>query len=185
MLRLLRPLTTLLGLVLLTANAASTLTLASAENRASGSAAVAEHLVGNNTRLSEDVARENLDLRYDLASDSPVAAKAAATVPGRVLSRINISNAGWAHVLESHFLGSGSRFSIGEGELRSLLGSRQVVGSPVVRTLESADGTRFLRQVDIRRTIGVDRFTGTDTSILSILSDKFGNLVTTFPGVLQ
>lgn len=113
------------------------------------------------------------------------AARAVANVPGRVLSRINIPNARWAHVLERHFFGSGSRFSIGEGELRSLLGSRQVVGSPVVRTLESADGTRFLRQVDIGRTIGVDKFTGADTSILSILSDKFGNLVTAFPGVLQ
>jgi hypothetical protein len=71
MLRLLRPLTTLLGLVLLTANAASALALASAENRASGSAAVAEHLVGQNTRLSEEATRENLTLRYDLASDSP------------------------------------------------------------------------------------------------------------------
>jgi hypothetical protein len=80
MLRLLRPLTTLLGLVLLTANAASALALASAENRASGSAAVAEHLVGQNTRLSEEATRENLTLRYDLASDSPVAAEGAAAI---------------------------------------------------------------------------------------------------------
>ena len=78
MLRLLRPLTTLLGLVLLTANAASALTAASAENRASGSVAVAEHLVSKNPRLSEEAARENLTLRYDLASDSPVAARGAA-----------------------------------------------------------------------------------------------------------
>lgn len=82
MLRLLRPLTTLLGFALLTANAASALALASAENRASGSAAVAEHLVGKNPRLSEEATRENLPLRYDLASDSPVAAEGATELSG-------------------------------------------------------------------------------------------------------
>ena len=86
MLRLLRPLTTLLGLVLLTANAASALALASAENRASGSAAVAEHLVGQNTRLSEDAARENITLRYDFASDSPVAAEGAGALSPEIAS---------------------------------------------------------------------------------------------------
>jgi 5-methylcytosine-specific restriction endonuclease McrA len=78
MLRLLRPLTTLLGFVLLMANAASALAVASAENRTSGSATVAEHLVGNNTRLSEEAIRENITLRYDSAPDSPVAARGAA-----------------------------------------------------------------------------------------------------------
>jgi hypothetical protein len=94
---------------------------------------------------------------------------------GRVLTRINVSNAGWAHVLERHFAGTGSRFSIAQAQLRSLLGSKQVVGSPVVRTLESADGTRFVRQLDIGYTIGVDKFSGANTSILTVLSDEFGN----------
>jgi RHS repeat-associated protein len=112
-------------------------------------------------------------------------ARLLSSVPGRVLSRINISNAGWAHVLERHFVGAGSRFSISQAQLRSLLGSKQVVGSPVVRTLESADGTRFVRQLDIGYTIGVDKFSGANTSILTVLSDKYGNLVTAFPGILQ
>jgi hypothetical protein len=88
MLRLLRPLTTLLGFVLLMANAASALALASAENRTSGSAAVAEHLVGQNTRLSEEAVRENLTPRYDLASDSPVAARGL-SLEGKLLSQAN------------------------------------------------------------------------------------------------
>jgi hypothetical protein len=114
------------------------------------------------------------------------ATRGLASVPGRVLSRLNISNSGWAHVLQRHFPGgTGSQFNIAQGELRTLLGSRQVVGSPVVRTLESADGVRYLREVDIGRTIGFDKFAGADTSILSVTSDKFGNLITAFPGVLK
>jgi filamentous hemagglutinin len=87
--------------------------------------------------------------------------------------------------LSDIFLVLGVSFGIEQSELRSLLGSGQVVGSPVVRVLESADGARFLRQVDVGRTIGVDKFTGTNTSILSAISDQFGNLVSAFPGVLQ
>ena len=73
--RILTALALLLGLTLLAAPPASVTAAASTENRASGSAAVAEHLVGKNTRLSHEVVRENLALRYDFASDSPVAAE--------------------------------------------------------------------------------------------------------------
>lgn len=76
--RILTALALLLGLTLLAAHPASVVAAASTENRASGSAAVAEHLVGQNTRLSEEAVRENPSLRYDLASDSPVAAEGAA-----------------------------------------------------------------------------------------------------------
>ena len=113
------------------------------------------------------------------------AARMLVRVPGRVQSRINISNAGWAHVLARHFSGTGSRFGISQAELRALLGSRQVVGSPVVRALESADGTRFVRQLDIGQPLGVDKFTGAETSTLTVLTDEFGNLVSAFPGILR
>jgi len=62
-----------LGFTLLAAHPASAAVAASLENRASGSAAVADTRVSQNTRLSEEAVRENLTLRYDLASDSPVA----------------------------------------------------------------------------------------------------------------
>jgi filamentous hemagglutinin len=55
----------------------------------------------------------------------------------------------------------------------------------VIRQLESADGVRYLREVDVGRPIGFDRFADTNTSILTVMSDRFGNLVTAFPGVLQ
>jgi hypothetical protein len=75
MLKLLRPLIALLALGLLTANAASALAAVSLEKPASGSLAVADNRVSQNTRLSEEAVRGNLDLSYDFASDSPVAAE--------------------------------------------------------------------------------------------------------------
>jgi hypothetical protein len=75
--RILTALALLLGLTLLAAHPASVVAAASTENRASGSAAVAEQRVGNDMRLSEEAVRENPSLRYDLASDSPVAAEGA------------------------------------------------------------------------------------------------------------
>jgi len=76
--RLLAVLTLVLGILPLAAQPASAAVAVHLENRASGSAAVADTLVGKNTRLSEDAVRENLTLRYDLASDSPVAAEGIA-----------------------------------------------------------------------------------------------------------
>jgi filamentous hemagglutinin len=78
----------LLGLTLLVAHPASATVAASLENRASGSTAVAKQLVGKNPRLSEEATRENLPLRYDLASDSPVAARGAVTVTREGLDQV-------------------------------------------------------------------------------------------------
>jgi hypothetical protein len=93
MLRLLRTLIGLLGLALLTTQGASAAASASAENRASGSAAVAEQRVGNDTRLSEEAVRKNLGLRYDFASDSPVAAEGAAVADTSGTVTLNVFGA--------------------------------------------------------------------------------------------
>lgn len=92
MLKLLRPLITLLGLGLLTAHAASALAAVPAEKPASGSLAAADNRVSQNTRLSEEAVRENLDLSYDFASDSPVAAEGAgeAVTVGRWMSQTEL-----------------------------------------------------------------------------------------------
>lgn len=76
-------------------------------------------------------------------------------------------------------------FSISEAELRGLLRSKLVVNSPVTRLVESDDGLRYLRQVDIGSIIGFDRFAGRVTSTLTVLTNKFGDLVTAFPGLLK
>lgn len=114
--------------------------------------------------------------------------KGLAGIPGRVQSRINVSNESWAHVLKRHFSGkpNASQFSVSQSELKSLLQSKQVVGSPVTRTVESADGLRYLREVDMGRAIGVDAMNGNAaTSVMTTMSDKYGNLITAFPGVLK
>jgi hypothetical protein len=66
-----------LGLTLLAAPPASAALAAPVENRASGSAAGLTTLIGIEARLSEEAVRGNATLRYDLASDDAVAARAA------------------------------------------------------------------------------------------------------------
>ena len=78
---------------------------------------------------------------------------------------------------------SGSQFSLSKDCLISLLQSKQVVGSPITRVL---DGGNFLRQVNVGRNIGFDKFNGNKAaSTLSVITDKFGNLVTATPGVIK
>jgi hypothetical protein len=88
MLQLLRPLIALLGFALLTANGASAFVTVSAEKTASGSAGLFESLIRVNSLASPDRARENLDLSNDLASDSPDAARGAASLIGRSFGRL-------------------------------------------------------------------------------------------------
>ncbi len=73
MLRLIRPLIALLGLALLTANAASAFAFASVEKPASGSLGGPIERLGGSTLASSERVRENLRSLYDEASDSPVA----------------------------------------------------------------------------------------------------------------
>ncbi|GHU22418.1 hypothetical protein AGMMS50243_21930 [Betaproteobacteria bacterium] len=92
------------------------------------------------------------------------------------------------HAIAGHLSGKAnkSQFSLPEAELRSVLSSRSAVGSPVVRSVESADGIRYVREFDAGRIIGNDLFNGNQaTSVMTIMTDRFGNLVTTFPGLLR
>ena len=70
----------LLGLTFLAAQPASAAARLQTEKVASGSAAVLENLIGENSPLSAERTGENLVLGYDFASGSPVAAKAGATI---------------------------------------------------------------------------------------------------------
>lgn len=114
-------------------------------------------------------------------------------VPGRVQSRVNLRNgsasegAGWEHVVDRHFNSTknASQFTVTQQELRGILQSETVVNTPISRALESADGIRYVREINLNRTIGVDKFSGQPTSIMTVLTDKFGNLVTATPGVIR
>ena len=109
-------------------------------------------------------------------------------VPGRVQSRVNLETNGWNHVIDRHFnpKKNASQFTMSQSDLRTLLQSPTVVQTPVTRTLQSADGIRYVREVNVGRPIGTDKFSGNQpTSTMTVLSDEFGNLVTATPGKIQ
>ena len=123
-----------------------------------------------------------------------VASKQGLKVPGRVQSRINIKTGsvsegtGWEHVLHEHFnpAKNKSQFTVSKNELRSILQSEKVVQTPVCRTLESSDGIRYVREVDLGRPIGLDKYSHNQpTSVMTVLTDEYGNLVTATPGVIN
>jgi RHS repeat-associated protein len=115
-------------------------------------------------------------------------------IPGRVRSRVNLANCvtrkesgrcseGWEHVIDAHINGpaSKSQFSVSETELRVLLQSSKVVGS-----LPKDIGGRYLRIVNLGKIIGNDvKSGGNGTKYMSIITDKFGNLLTATPGKIQ
>lgn len=123
-------------------------------------------------------------------------------MPPIVQSRVNLRNgsaeegAGFNHVLDRHFNPSknASQFSITPDELKGVLQSKEVVNTPVSRVLYSdiklANGTierlaRYVREVTLDSNIGVDKFSGSPTNIMTVLTDKYGNLVTATPGVIK
>ena len=117
--------------------------------------------------------------------------KGIAGVPGRVQSRINLqtgsNNFGMKHILKEHLSGKAnkSQFNMDEAGLRSLLQSKQAVNSPIVKKLQSdIHGALYVRQIDVGRIIGTNYLkNNSPTSVLTIQSDKFGNIVTAFPGM--
>lgn len=115
----------------------------------------------------------------------------AKQIPGRVQSRINLMNGdnkkGWNHVVNEHFnpAKNKSQFTVTQDELKSILESKEVVKTPITKILESSDGVRYVREVDVGKAIGVDKFSGQSTSIMTVLTDKFGNLITATPGVIK
>ena len=50
---------------------------------------------------------------------------------------------------------------------------------------DSDDGLRYIRIVKYSKQIGIDKFTGKPTSTFTIMTDKFGNLITTTPGIMK
>lgn len=64
--------------------------------------------------------------------------------------------------------------------------SKEVVKSPISRVINSNDGLRYERVITLNKNIGYDKFSvGKATSTITILTDKFGNLVTVTPGRIK
>jgi filamentous hemagglutinin len=110
------------------------------------------------------------------------------SLPGRAQSRINLSNEGWDHVVNRHFSGkpNASQFTVAQDELRGILQGEEVVKTPITRTLQSTEGTLYVREVDLGRQIGLDKFNNMNpTNVMSVVTDKFGNLKTVTPGIIK
>jgi predicted ribonuclease toxin of YeeF-YezG toxin-antitoxin module len=141
--------------------------------------------------LKKLVLNENGSVRFTgISGDSKIGTKGIDKVKGMppiVQSRINISNDGWDHVIDRHFSNkNASQFTISQDELRSLLTSKDIVNSPVIRSLDSADGVRYVREVTLNKSIGLDKFNNfKPTSTMTILTDEHGNLVTVTPGKIK
>jgi filamentous hemagglutinin len=82
--------------------------------------------------------------------------------------------------------GKGSKFSLSEPQIKELLSNSDVIRAPVTRKLESPTGTNYVRQLDVGRVIGRDRYdNNNETSTLTVITNWQGDLVTAFPGILQ
>ncbi|WP_245001887.1 DUF637 domain-containing protein [Cupriavidus pinatubonensis] len=109
-------------------------------------------------------------------------------VPGRVQSRINVTNAGMAHIGDRHLdpTVNASQFTISESDLTKLLQSRTTVSTPVTRTIPSGNDINYVREVNAGQVVGADKFNNYQpTSTMTVITDKYGNLVTAFPGKLK
>jgi hypothetical protein len=94
-------------------------------------------------------------------------------------TKINISEGALDHVLEAHTgnVPNKSTFTVPADEVKGLIEK----ASSVVPTPQSI-GKNLQRIVDAGRTIGIVRGTGLPTSIYTVITDIYDNLVTAFPG---
>ena len=114
---------------------------------------------------------------------------------GIVESRINIANgstrfspsnkAGLEHVLDRHFnLGKNAgQFTISVDELKSILGNKDIIKSPVT-VLETSG--QYSRTVNVGEVVGtikpsIPEVGGKPTTWMEIITDSKGNLITTYP----
>ena len=85
------------------------------------------------------------------------------------------------HVFERHT--SAGAMSIGKSTFNSGEDVVQLIQQgtqqPIVKQIS---GSNFERIYDLGRNIGVDRATGQQTSIMTVITNKSGNLITAFPG---
>jgi len=138
----------------------------------------------NQTEIAGEQAKKlEVDIARSATKDIPTPA-----IPSRVRTRINLENEQMEHIISRHLSqkSNASQFSIGENELRRTLQSKAVVNSPIARTINTGDGIRYIREVDIGHPIGIDKFNEwKPTSLMTILTDKHGNIITAFPGVIK
>ena len=95
---------------------------------------------------------------------------------------INVTAEGFEHVMQRHYPRSGmflskSKFNLSAREIVALI--RRSAQSPKILQR----GGNYARIVDAGKVIGVDATTGQGTSIFTIITNKAGDLITSFPGL--
>ncbi|ACC76323.1 adhesin [Paraburkholderia caribensis] len=99
-----------------------------------------------------------------------------------------MTNDGLDHIGDRHLDSTvnASQFTISEGDLTNLLRSPNTVSTPVSRTIQSGGSINYVREVNAGQVIGTDKFNNYQpTSTMTVITDKYGNLVTAFPGKLK
>ncbi|EPT3192728.1 VENN motif pre-toxin domain-containing protein, partial [Yersinia enterocolitica] len=106
-----------------------------------------------------------------------------------VQSRVNLRNgdsstaSGLEYAWKKHggeWGANKSHFTMTKDELKTVLQSDTVVKTPVQYSPSTGN---YIRTVDMGKNIGVDAMNNrTPTSIMTVITDKQGNLVNTFPG---
>jgi filamentous hemagglutinin len=99
-----------------------------------------------------------------------------------------VTNEGIDHINDRHLdpTVNASQFFIDENDLRTLLQDPATASTPITQEISSTKGTMYIREVDVGKTIGSDKSNGGQpTSVMTVLTDKYGNLVTVFPGKLK
>jgi len=95
---------------------------------------------------------------------------------------INITEDGFVHVMQRHYPRSGmflnkSKFSVSVREIVDLIKNSAQVPKVLQRN------GNFQRIVDAGRIVGIDAITGQATSKFTIITNKAGDLITSFPGL--
>lgn len=92
------------------------------------------------------------------------------------------------HIDARHFDSTvnASQFTLSESDLVTLLQSPSTVSTPVIRTIQSGSNINYVREVNVGKVVGTDKFSNYQpTSTMTVITDKYGNLVTAFPGKLK
>jgi hypothetical protein len=128
-------------------------------------------VLGKSGKVGQDVAKSTTAERI-------VAAKGGALL---LNGPIRITEKGMTHVVERHTVNDIAKFAgkskFNEGENLSVLinsGTQQ-------RMVQQANGN-FARTWDVGRSVGIDRVSGQQTSVMTVITRPNGELVTAFPG---
>ncbi|WP_233833535.1 adhesin [Paraburkholderia sp. ZP32-5] len=79
-----------------------------------------------------------------------------------------------------------SQFTISESDLRNLLQDPNTVSTPISKTVQSGTDVSYVREVNTGQVIGTGKFNNNQpTTVMTVLTDRYGNLVRAFPGKLK